>query len=381
MMRKEIESFIDDLKSNKKLPSFDEASTKQAVVLRLLSFLGWDIFNVEEVYPNYSINSHSVSFALRIKNNNKVFIEVKRVHEKLDNHQKQLVIFAGREGVDLSVLTNGIIWWFYLASAKDDWQQKWFLSVDLFKQKPDVIVPPLIDLLSKNKISRGQALKEAKALYQNKKQKMAADFVPQAWNQIISQPNKIFVELLSEATEKICGYKVESDQIEKFIKKHLNMWLFKDVPSLSSTPPAKISEPPIILEDKPISQTSAQAIISGSSLKPIMKKHETYEGKTIESFTFNGRNYAVRHWEEVLTTLCGYFAASHTKDFERVLWISGENNTYFSRYQDQLHIPEKIKKTDIYVETKLSPDEIVKTAKNLLAEFGYSRDLLKISTQ
>jgi len=44
-MEKKIIAFIDELKSNKKLATFDEASTKQAVVLRLLSFLDWDIFN------------------------------------------------------------------------------------------------------------------------------------------------------------------------------------------------------------------------------------------------------------------------------------------------------------------------------------------------
>ena len=86
-MEKKIVSLINDLKSNKKLATFDEASTKQAVVLRLLSFLEWDIFNVEEVYPDYSVNSSNVSYALRIKNSNKVFIEVKRVHSKLDNHE------------------------------------------------------------------------------------------------------------------------------------------------------------------------------------------------------------------------------------------------------------------------------------------------------
>ena len=80
-MKNQIESFIKDLKSNKKLASFDESSTKQAVVLRLLSFLGWDIFDVEEVYPDYSSNSHIVSYALRVKNTSKLFIEVKRVHE------------------------------------------------------------------------------------------------------------------------------------------------------------------------------------------------------------------------------------------------------------------------------------------------------------
>ena len=111
-MKQQIESFIGELRSNKKLPTFDEASTKQAVVLRLLSFLGWDIFDVEEVYPNYSVNSHSVSYALRAKNSLKVCIEVKRAQEKLDNYQKGLISLASREGVDLSVLTNGIIWCF-----------------------------------------------------------------------------------------------------------------------------------------------------------------------------------------------------------------------------------------------------------------------------
>ena len=45
-MNKQIESFIDELRSNKKLSMFDEASTKQAVVLKLLSFLGWNIFKL-----------------------------------------------------------------------------------------------------------------------------------------------------------------------------------------------------------------------------------------------------------------------------------------------------------------------------------------------
>jgi hypothetical protein len=384
-MKKQIEAFIEELKSNKKLSSFDEASTKQAVVLRLLSFLDWDIFNVEEVYPDYSVNSHSVSYALRVKNNNKVLIEVKRVHEKLDSHQKALVSFASREAVGLSILTNGIVWWFYLISASGDWQQKWFYSIDLLKQKPDVFIPKLIDLLSKNKVARGQSLRAAKALYQEKKQKMASDFVPQAWNKILSQPNKIFVELLCDTTEKICGCEVDSNLVEKFLKKNLEKWLIKDLPGLSAVPPAKIKEAPIILKDELDSKSSSQASSasksSGTGQFRISKKQDSYEGKTIKSFTFNGRTEHVKHWEEVLTNLCDYFAVIHKKDFEKVLWISGENKTYFSRYQDQLRIPEKVKKTDIFVETKLNPDEVVKTSRALLAEFGYAPDLLKLTTE
>jgi predicted type IV restriction endonuclease len=383
-MKKQIDSFIDDLKSNKKLSSFDEASTKQAVVLRLLSFLGWDIFDVDEVYPDYAANSHGVSYALRVKNTNKLFIEVKRVHEKLDNHQKRLVNFASREKVGLSVLTNGILWWFYLTAENSDWQQKWFYSVDLLKQKPDAFAPKLIDLLSKEKVAKGQSLRAARVLYQDKKQKMASDFVPQAWNQILKGPNKIFVELLSDTTEKICGYEVNSNLIEKFLKEHLDNWLIKDLPGLTAAPPAKIKETPIVLREelanKPASGSSTTPKASSTGRFRITKKQESYEGKSIKSFTYNGRTEHVKHWEEVLTNLCDYFASTHSKDFEKVLWISGENKTYFSRYKDQLRIPEKIKKTDIFVETKLSPDEIVKTSRALLEEFGYSKDLLKITT-
>ena len=384
-MKKEIESFIEDLKSNKKLSTFDESSTKQAVVLRMLSFLGWDIFDVEEVYPDYGSNSHSVSYALRVKSTNKLFIDVKRVPEKLDAHQKRLVDFATGEKVGLSVLTNGTVWWFYLPSVNGDWQQKWFYSVDLLKQKPDTIVPQFIDLLSKDKVSRGQSLRAAKSLYQDKKQKMAADFIPQAWNKILSGPNKIFVELLSDTTEKICGCEVDSTLIEKFLKKHLDKWLIKDLPGLSAAPPTRFKEAPIILkhelEENPPLKTSAKSASSGTAEYRITKKQKGYEGKAIKSFTFNGRTEHVRNWEDVLINLCDYFAATHKKDFEKVLWISGENKTYFSRYQDQLRIPEKIKKTDIFVETKLSPDEIVKTAKALIAEFGYSQDSLTITTE
>jgi hypothetical protein len=276
--------------------------------------------------------------------------------------------------VDLSILTNGVIWWFYLISAEGDWQTKWFLTIDFLKQKSDHITSQLSDLLTKDKISKGQAVKAAKALHQEKKQKFAADFIPKAWNQIISQPNKIFVELLSDTTEKLCSYRVESAQIEKFLKEHLDKWLIENTPETTMAPPAKTIETQVIEEE---------TIFKGSdSTKAETKqKPESYEGKTIKSFKFNGHTYKVRHWEEVLTTLCDNLAVEHKDDFEKVLWLSGEDKTYFSLYKDQLSIPEKISKTDIYVETKLSPNEIVKTAKSLLIEFGYSPDKLIIAAE
>lgn len=52
-MREKLLQLINQLKSDKRLISFDEASTKQAVILRILSLIGWDTFNIDEVNPEY----------------------------------------------------------------------------------------------------------------------------------------------------------------------------------------------------------------------------------------------------------------------------------------------------------------------------------------
>jgi len=106
-MKKPVISFVRDLKSNKKMQSLDEASAKQAVALRLLSLLGWDIFNVEEVYPDFSSDAFTVSYALRIDGISKLILDVKRPGENPDELHKQLVAFAGREGIELDAHTDG----------------------------------------------------------------------------------------------------------------------------------------------------------------------------------------------------------------------------------------------------------------------------------
>jgi hypothetical protein len=393
-MKKQIISFIDELKSNKKLATFDEASTKQAVVLRLLSFLGWDIFNVEEVYPDYAVGTSNVSYALRTRNTNRIFIEVKRVHKSLDNHQKALVNLGTREGVNMVVLTNGITWWFYLMAASGSWQQKWFYTIDIIKQKPDAFVTQLINLLDKDKVTKGQSLKAAKSLFQEKKQKLAADFLPEAWNQVLSQPNKIFVELLSDTTEKLCRYKVDTKTVEEFLRKRLDNWLIKTSSRSGAAPPSINMEATQILDldtllapseerEKPSVASRTDSSSSGAKLSTTdietIKLAESYADKSIQAFSFNGNTYQVKNWVDMLTTLCDYFASTHNKDFEKVLWISNDQKARFSRYGDQLRIPIKVKRTDIYVETKLNPDEVVKTSAKLLAEFGYTAGDLEIN--
>jgi predicted type IV restriction endonuclease len=369
-MKKQIVSFIKDLKANKKLHTLDEASTKQAVALRLLSLLGWDIFNVEEVYPDFSTDSGQVSYALRIADTGRVFLDVRRDGGHLDDTHKQLVAFAAREAVELAVHTDGIRWWFYLPAAKGALKQKQCHLLDMSESRPETATSDLIAFMSRDKVASGEYLEAAKAAYQHQTRKLAADVLPEAWNKIVTGPNKILMEILNDATEKICGYKAEPGMVERFIRANLDRWVLAQE---SRAVPAPL--------EKPV-KANEQALpaVSDKSSDIKTKKPEFFVGKSINSFTFQGNTVPVKSWEEMLTTICNFFAGAHPQEFEKVLWLYDDHNPCFSRYSDQLRIPEKIRKTNIYVETKLAPEEIVKTVGDLLTEFGYGHDELVITT-
>ena len=72
------------LKSNDKIFSFDEVSTKQGIIMKVLNLSGWDTFNIDEVTPEYSVMTQRFDFSLNHNGESKVFIEVKRVGEELD---------------------------------------------------------------------------------------------------------------------------------------------------------------------------------------------------------------------------------------------------------------------------------------------------------
>lgn len=130
----QIIKLVSDIRSNNQIHTFDEATTKQAIILRLLSSLNWDIFDANEVQPEYSVSGKRVDYSLRLNNINKVFLEAKKVTEDLDNHQEQLLNYAFQEGVKLAVLTNGVSWWFYLPLNEGNWEQRKFYAVDIFQQ-------------------------------------------------------------------------------------------------------------------------------------------------------------------------------------------------------------------------------------------------------
>ncbi|MFW5983507.1 MAG: type I restriction endonuclease [bacterium] len=217
-MKEELISFITDKRSDESIRRYDEATTKQAIVLRVLSILGWDIFDANEVKPEYSLSEKKVDYALRINNTNKVFLEVKKVNEEIDNHQEQLLNYSFQEGVKLAVLTNGITWWFYLPLNEGNWEQRKFYAIDVIQQDESDIADKFIDFLSKQTVKNEEAVKRAEQIYKGKVKNIEIKRnLPKAWNKLISEPDDLLVDLINETLEKICGYRADDEQVEHFL--------------------------------------------------------------------------------------------------------------------------------------------------------------------
>lgn len=167
-MEDKLLQFIKYLKFDKRISSFDVALIKQAVVLPILAHLDWNPFNVNEVYPEYSSNDQQVDFSLRHKNSNKVFLKVIKIEENFNLYKKSLLKFALEESVEIAVLTNGIVWQFYLPTSENNLESIKFYSLDIYSNSNNELTEKFIDFLSKDNIISGKALENLKNSYQAK---------------------------------------------------------------------------------------------------------------------------------------------------------------------------------------------------------------------
>ena len=71
-------SMVSDEFNTAEFEYLDEAAIKQGVILKILSLLNWDPFNIDEIQPEYSVDNGKIDFALKHKKLIKAFICFKK---------------------------------------------------------------------------------------------------------------------------------------------------------------------------------------------------------------------------------------------------------------------------------------------------------------
>lgn len=360
--------FVEDLKSRRlSLDSLDEAATRQAVIGKLLYLLGWDIFNVDEVVPEYPIGETNIDYALKTgMYNDKVFIEVKRIREDLTRHQEQLLNYCFKEGVKYAILTNGMIWWFYLPLSPLYWEERRFYTIDIVQQDSKEVASKLIEFLSRENINNGNAIKSASLVGPNP-DLVLRDILPKAWDNIITEHNNKLIELIIEVTQNVCRLKPDVTTVKRFLSGHeyhlktigVGIQISK-VPNSDEKQQTKV---PIVTDSRPIEGQQSQNRVK------------------ISSFYFAGSKYEVDTWKGLLMKILEIIYSKHGSDFNKVLDIPGRKRQYFSYDPQTLGTAVKVGDTNICVEVKLGYEGIKRLCYDVINLFGYSEEDLQIETK
>lgn len=233
-MREQLFKAIEKIKLDKNILSYDEQAVKQAIIMKLVSLLGWDIFNKDEVSTEYSLKGKRVDYSLRIDGANKLFLEVKNPREDLEKHQEQLLNYSFHEGVKLAILTNGLVWWFYLPLHEGNWESRRYYMIDIKAQESEESALRLIDFISRDNVESGKAVSTAEELKSSSVREHAIrNTLPKAWNKIITEKDELLLELLGETTERLCHYKPENTIIEEFLESNKGKLVLCAIPKNS----------------------------------------------------------------------------------------------------------------------------------------------------
>ena len=332
--------------SDGRLASCDETNTKATAIEPILRELGWDIADLDEVRREFPVRGKSIDFLLFCDDTPKIIVEAKRGNQSLQRHQEQLqdyVGFALAERIEIAILTNGAVWWYYLPLRDASWEQRRVATVEFNQQDSKEISHTLVDLLGKENVRSGKAI-------QNAESRQIVETLPRIWNQLITEADNSIVNLLVEQVQGLCVREPERSEVERFLSSHRQQ---VQITSPLATPePASPSEPNASPEPK-----------SSSSLKLTKAT----------AFTFNGRRYEVQSWREMFVRLCEVVHKIHGNHFEKVLSFKGKIKSPFSRSASGFTAPKRINGTDIFVETYGSSEVIRRRAEYLIANFGYDK--------
>lgn len=123
-----------------------EEATKNAFIMPFLQYLGYDIFNPQEVIPEFTADvgikkGEKVDYAIMMDNHPIILIECKWCKEKLDNHNSQLFRYFTATKARFGILTNGIIYKFFTdLDQPNKMDEKPFLEFNMLDIRENLVL-------------------------------------------------------------------------------------------------------------------------------------------------------------------------------------------------------------------------------------------------
>ncbi len=260
-----METLISKLRERIAAAQFQsEAAVREAIVLPILQALGWDTLDPTSVVREYPLAGRRVDYALSsLPGRKEIFIEVKALGQSA-TADRQLFEYAFHEGIPFAILTDGREWSFFLPGEQGTYDERRVQKLDIVERAPQDVISIFNRYLDRERVRSGEAIQSARADYQNiSKRKNAANEIPKAWSDLVSEPDELLIDLIAEKTETLCGFRPAAEDVENFLVAMLSP------PAIGkpTPPPARRPEsgPSVIPGPPPVSERGVQYRILGQT--------------------------------------------------------------------------------------------------------------------
>ena len=305
---------IEDLAKGIAAGSFrSEAEISQGVVKRVLNDLGWPVFDMQVVAPEFKIGTRKVDYALcQPPGKAAILVEVKDLGKADGKGQKQLFEYCFHQGVPIAVLTDGRTWSFFFPAGQGSYEERLFAHIDLLDDDHNDAAKTLARYLDVDDVKTQTARKRAERDYEAARfQQQAASKYASVWQRLLSGPEPRLLELFSEEVEGATGVRPDRERAEEFIRGH----------AVGAGVPRKVSRVKATGGKKPTGPSLALPTLPG-----------------LPSFTFQGQtktfDSAAKLFGAVFTTFasmdpsfCGRYSQHH----------SGRVRKYIAKSKEELY--------------------------------------------
>jgi len=212
---------IEDLKQRIAAGSFHgEAEVSQGVVSRILHELGWPVFDVHVVTPQFRIGTRKADYALcHPPGTPSVLLEVKDLGKADGKGEKQLFEYCFHEGVPIAVLTDGRVWSFFLPAGQGSYHDRRFARINLVGDDPEDSAKTLLDYLGAREVQSGEARKQAQRKYEaDRKAREAASKYVSVWRKLLAGPESLLLDLFCEEVEQVTKARPDRTGAAEFIR-------------------------------------------------------------------------------------------------------------------------------------------------------------------
>lgn len=202
-------------------PPANETEVEYRVLGPVMERLGWDVHTQIEWRRRVGASTKPgvVDISLHAGDGTpKVLLEAKKWDASLDRYVEQLMRYAFQEAAPVVVLTNGREWRFYLPREVGDVRDRVFAEVDFTRDRRSA-VNTLIEFLGVERVLSGEAERAAReALVSFRKQREAADALPEVWSDMRAGPDSSLVRLVSKRVKEATGTSPRLEDVVEVVR-------------------------------------------------------------------------------------------------------------------------------------------------------------------